>query len=87
MSQEQQEALYGPLGKADHQQGDTIRFSSLDTGGEILTGEILYVRAPAPAIQGGKVHPTAYITYVEDELFPRVVYPSDVVAELTPNRP
>ena len=78
-SAEQQAALYGPQGKADHKKGDIIRFCSRDTGGEILTGEILYVRAPAPAIQGGKVHPTTYITYVEDEGFPRMVYPSDVI--------
>ena len=80
-SAEQQAALYGPQGKADHQQGDTIRFSSLDTAGEILTGEILYVRAPAPAVQGGKVHPTTYVTYVQGEAFPRMVYPADVIEE------
>jgi hypothetical protein len=39
----------------------------------------LYVRAPGPAIVGGRSHPTAYIVFVQGEAFPRVVYPSDIV--------
>jgi hypothetical protein len=78
-SAEQRAALYGPAGKADHKQGETITFSSADTGGQELTGSILYVRAPAPAVQGGRVHPTVYITFVEGEAFPRMVYPGDII--------
>jgi hypothetical protein len=78
-SQEQQAALYGPEGRADHTQGDTITFANRDTGGQPLTGKILYVRAPGPAIVGGRSHPTTYITFVEGEAFPRMVYPGDVI--------
>ncbi len=79
--QQQLEALYGPPGRGDYQRGETITFSSRDTGGKILTGEILYVRAPAPAVRGGPIHSTAYITLVEDETFPRIVYPADVMVQ------
>jgi hypothetical protein len=78
-SQEQQAALYGPAGRADYKPGDTIEFSSRDTGGKVLSGEILFVRAPAPAIVGGRIHPTSYIVAVEGESFIRVVYPGDVI--------
>ena len=76
---EKQAALYGPAGKADHRKGDTITFSSADTGGQELTGDIIYVRAPGPAIAGGRSHPTTYITYVQGEALPRMVYLSDVI--------
>jgi len=79
--QEQRAALYGPAGKADHRQGEKITFSSADTGGKTLTGTIIYVRAPGPAILGGRIHPTTYITYVEGEAIQCIVYPSDVVEE------
>lgn len=79
-SQEQQAALYGPAGRADHKPGDVIKFRS-PTGGKVLTGSILYIRAPAPAIKGGKVHPMVYITYVEGEAFPRMVYQTDIIEE------
>jgi hypothetical protein len=78
-SQEQQAALYGPTGRADHRKGERITFSSQDTGGQELTGEVLYVRAPGPAIVGGRSHPTTYFVLVAGEAFPRVVYIGDVI--------
>ena len=80
-SQEQQAALYGPPGRGDYKPGDTITFASQDTGGQTLTGSILYVRAPAPAVEGGQLHPTVYITFVLGEAFPRMVYPGDVIEQ------
>ena len=80
-SAEQRAALYGPEGKADHRQGDTITFSSNDTGGQTLTGEILHVRAPGPAIVGGRSHPLTYIVHVPGEAFPRIVYLGDIIIE------
>ncbi|SRR6266487_3473593 len=74
----QLEALYGPSGRGDYQRGETITFASRDTGGRALTGEILYVRAPAPAVRGGQIHSITYITFVENETFPRIVYPADI---------
>jgi hypothetical protein len=77
--QQQQEALYGPPGRADHTPGEVITFTSIDTGSRELTGKILYIRAPGPAIVGGRSHPTTYIVFVSGESFPRVVYPGDVI--------
>jgi hypothetical protein len=77
--EQQQEALYGPAGKADHKVGELVTFSSRDTQDQELTGRILFVRAPAPAIKGGRIHPAAYFVFVEGEHFPRVVYPSDII--------
>jgi hypothetical protein len=77
-SAEQQAALYGQPGRGEHKPGDTITFSSRDTGGQELTGSILYIRAPGPAIEGGRIHPTVYVTFVKGESFPRMVYPADV---------
>jgi hypothetical protein len=75
--QEQLEALYGPPGRADHRKDEEITFANADTNGLPLTGKIIYVRAPGPAIVGGRSHPTVY--FVEGETFPRVVYPADVI--------
>ena len=58
--------------------GDTLRFKD-PASGEELTAKVIFVRAPAPAIQGGKIHPTVYICYVAGEHLPRAVYPADVV--------
>jgi len=46
--------------------GDTLRFKD-PASGEELTAKVIFVRAPAPAIQGGKIHPTVYICYVAGE--------------------
>ncbi len=70
-------ALFGPADKVDHKTGGVIKFASIDTRRKVLTGKIVYVRAPAPAIQGGKVHPIVYLCYVEGEHIPRTVYPAD----------
>jgi hypothetical protein len=78
----QLEALFGPAARySEHQRGETITFASRDTGGQPLSGKILYVRAPAPAIRDGKTHPVVYITFVKGEAFPRMVYPGDVLTE------
>ncbi len=77
--QEQRAALYGPAGKADHKRGDTVTFSSDDTGGQRLNGEILHVRAPGAAIVGGRSHPLTYMVYVKGETLPRIVYLSDII--------
>ena len=77
----QQAALYGPQAKySEHRPGDTITFASSDTGGRPLTGEVLYVRAPGPAIQGGRMLAACYIVFVAGESFIRVVRFGDVVA-------
>jgi hypothetical protein len=78
-SQDQLAALYGPPGHADHRIDETITFASADTNGQPLTGKIIYVRAPGPAIVGGRNHPTVYFVFVEGETFPRVYYPGDVI--------
>jgi len=75
----QQAALYGPAGRGEYAPGERITFASSDTGGESLTGEVLYVRAPAPAIRGGRVLPACYIVFVVGETFIRVVQFCDVV--------
>ncbi|GCE32209.1 hypothetical protein KDA_76930 [Dictyobacter alpinus] len=77
---EAQAALYGPAGRADYRPGDQIRFRSVATSGQILTGTVLYVRAPGPAIQGGKNHPTVLVMDAGDG-FPHMVYPGDVIQE------
>ncbi len=57
---EREAALFGPPGRG----GDSIRFRDPQSGEE-LTARMIYVRAPAPAIKGGKVHPTVYMVYVQ----------------------
>lgn len=79
-STEQQAALFGPLGHGEYQKGDVIRFRDAVSGQEV-TGEIAYVRGPAPAIQGGKTHPTIYIVDVGDGI-PHVAYQTDIIAEV-----
>jgi hypothetical protein len=52
------ESVYGPAASADYQPGACIRF--LRDGLECC-GDLLHVRAPGPAVQGGKSHPTLYV--------------------------
>ena len=54
--------------------------------GEELTARMIYVRAPAPAVQGGKVHPTVYLVYVQGEHLLRAIYSSDVIEKAEPHR-
>jgi hypothetical protein len=75
---EQEAALYGPPGRGEYTKGDVIRFKDVQSGQEFV-GEVLFIRAPSPAIQGGKIHPTVYMVLVEGEHLPRAIYPGDVI--------
>src|SRR5437763_6016428 len=83
---EREAALFGPAGKADHSKGETITFCDRGTGGKELTGKIIYVRAPAPAIVGGRVHPTLYMVFVEGEHILRAVSQTNVVEKPSEDR-
>ena len=61
---EREAALFGPPGRGEYRRGDTLRFKDPQSG-EHLAAKVIYVRAPAPAIKGGKVHPTVYMVYVQ----------------------
>ena len=78
---EREAALFGPPGRG----GDSIRFRDPQSGEE-LTARMIYVRAPAPAIKGGKVHPTVYMVYVQGEHLPRALYLSHVIEKAEPHR-
>ena len=76
---EEKAALFGPSGRGEYKKGDTVRFRDAASG-EVLTGEVDYVRAPAPAIRGGKTHPTAYVVDVGDGT-PHIAYSGDIIEE------
>lgn len=80
MNDEQKESLYGKPGRGEYPTGATIRFRDHRTG-QVLTGKVLYVRAPGPAIVGGRQHPTTYMVEVGDD-FPHAVYSRDILEEL-----
>jgi hypothetical protein len=70
-------ALYGPEARySEHQRGQTITFFD-SASQQIVTGKIVWVKAAAPAYEGGPVRP---LTYMVDTGagFPAMVYPSDV---------
>lgn len=70
-------ALYGPAAKfSDHKRGERITFRE---EGEEKEGEIIWVRATGPAVQGGKDHPVVYIVDLGGDDFPSMVYPGQVV--------
>ena len=73
-------ALFGPPGRGEYAAGDIIRFRDAVSGQE-LTGEIDYIRGPAPAIQGGKTHPTVYVVDVGDGS-PHVAYQADIIMKI-----
>src|SRR5438067_1065302 len=79
--QEMQEMveLYGPLYPySDYRRGESIKFL---LRGSQVTGEIIWVTPPGPS-PSGKYHASAcYIVGVEDELFPALVYPSEVLEQ------
>ena len=52
------EEVYGPCAPSDYQPGAKLRF--LRDGRECY-GELLHVRRPGPAVQGGAHHPVLYI--------------------------
>ena len=77
---ERDAALFGPPGRGEYQKGDTLRFRD-PASGKVLTANVIFVRAPAPAIVGGRIHPTVYWCYVAGEHLPRAVYSSDIVGK------
>ena len=75
-AQQQNEAIYGPAGRAEHQPGQSISFTYPENG-QPGAGKLLYVRAPGPTYEGGPEHPTTYV--VDDGRgFPRALYASDI---------
>ncbi len=77
--QDNLEATLGPKtshADADHKAGETIRYHC---GGEVRTGEIIYVQAPE---QVGSEHMP--LTYVVDSGhgFPDMVWQTDVIKQL-----
>jgi hypothetical protein len=81
MNAEQLEALYGPLfPHSDHKTGERVRFYDVVLNSE-QEGIILWVQAPGPTHEGGKVHPCSYIM---DKVDPSTgflwqIEPSDIV--------
>jgi len=82
---EREAALFGPPGRGEYRRGDTLRFKDPQSG-EHLAAKVIYVRAPAPAVQGGKVPPTVYLVYVQGEHLLRAIYSSDVIEKAEPHR-
>jgi hypothetical protein len=82
---ERDAALFGPPGFGEYKKGETIRFRDPQSGAE-LTGKVIFVRAPAQAVVGGRVHPTVYWCFVQGEHLPRAVYPADVVEKPSEDR-
>ena len=71
------EEVYGPCAPSDYQPGDRLCF--LRDGRECY-GELLYVRRPGAAVQGGRVHGVLYI--IDDGSgWPVAVKPSDIVQQ------
>ena len=71
------EALYGPAAKfSEHKRGDTIRFRE---DGKEFQGDIIWVKAAGPAIEGGKHHPVIYVVDTGGDSFPSMVYPGEVI--------
>ncbi len=74
---EELEDLYGPAAKfSDHQVGQTISFTDLESG-LILTGCIIWVCAPGQTVNGQHL-PTHYFVDA-NRGFPRVVFPGEVI--------
>lgn len=75
MDKQQLEALYGPLfPHSDHKIGDTIRFFDIVTRAE-HEGVIQWVKAPGPAVKGGRSFPVLYIL---DSVDPSTGFPFEV---------
>lgn len=73
------EALYGKAAThSEHKIGDTITFRE---GGQTKQGVIIWVRAPGPAFQGGKEHGVLYVVETDDDDWPSMVAPGEVIAE------
>lgn len=82
MSEQNNEAIVGPSARfSEHKVGDVIRFSQ--DGGLEKSGEIIYVRAPAPISAGGEPVPMIYLVACGDG-FPDVVFPHEVIEEEEP---
>jgi hypothetical protein len=69
--------LFGPAAAfSDHKRGETIKFRE---AGQVKEGTILWVRAPGPAIVGGRNHPVIYVVEVGEVGFPSMVPAGDVI--------
>ena len=77
-TEEQRVALFGPHGRGEYKEGSIVRFYDAVSGQE-MRGVIDYIRAPGPAIQGGKVLSTCYIIDVGDGS-PHIAYQGDIIA-------
>lgn len=70
-------ATFGPLYRfSDHKPGETIRFRR---GGQLVTGEIIWVTGPGDLPASGKHTPVSYFVGVGTEMSFSVVYPSEVI--------
>ena len=82
MPEQNNEAIIGPGAKfSEHKIGDTIRFSQ--NGDPEKSGEIIYVRAPAPTSAESKIVPMIYLVACGNE-FPDVVFPHEIIQEQEP---
>jgi hypothetical protein len=76
------EDLYGPLYRySDHKRGERIAYR--EAGKEIQTGEILWVCAPGPVVEGGRSLPAHYMVANDntDIDWPDTVYSGEIVVE------